>query len=146
MKVVLKETVKGIGKKGEIKNVADGFAKNFLIPKGLAMPATEGAVKKSEELAKKEEEKNQKELERNQEIASELDGREVFVQAKAKNGKMFGSISPEVIAKKIAEDGIKISKSNIEIKEPIKEIGEYKIKIKLDHGLEAEIKLIIEEV
>ncbi len=146
MKIVLNKEVKGLGKPGEIKNVADGFAQNFLIPNGLAVPATESAIKKAQDNAEKEEEKGQQELEATQKLASELDGREIVIQGKAKEGKLFGSINAEIIIKKIAEEGIKIKKSNIELSEPIKETGEHKIKIKLDHGLEAEIKLIVEEI
>lgn len=145
MKIVLIKEVKSVGKPGEIKEVADGFARNFLIPNGLAEPATEGAVKNAEQEAEERAEENQKELEIIQKNAAALDGRELFLKEKAKEGKLFGSVSAELIVEKLEEEGIELKKENIELENPIKETGEFPIKIKLKHGLEAEIKVIIEE-
>jgi large subunit ribosomal protein L9 len=145
MKIVLQKEVKGLGKAGDIKEVANGFAQNFLIPNGLAVPATENAISEARNIAEKQEESSQQELEVTQKIAGELDGKEITIKEKAEDGKLFGSINAETIVKKLAEDNVKINKSNVELSEPIKEVGEHKVKIKLDHGLEAEIKIVIEE-
>lgn len=145
MKIVLNQEVKGLGKAGDIKNVADGFAQNFLIPNGLAVPATQGALKKAQELVEKKKERSQQDLEEAQKIAGEIDGKELVIKEKAKEGKLFGSINAETIVKKLSEENIDINKNNVELNSPIKEVGEYKIKIKLDHGLEAELKLVVEE-
>ena len=145
MKIVLQKEVKGLGKPGDIKEVANGFAQSFLIPNGLAIPATENAIKNAEKIAAEQEETNQQELEATHKIASDLDGKEIAIKEKAEDGKLFGSISAEAIANKLAEENIKINKNNVELAEPIKEVGEYQVKIKLDHGLEAELKVVIEE-
>jgi len=145
MKIVLSKEVKGVGKPGDIKEVANGFAQNFLIPNGLAIPATQGAIKNAEKIATEQEELSQQELKVAQKNASEIDGKEITIKEKAEDGKLFGSISAEIIANKLSEENIKINKSNIKLAEPIKEIGEYKIQIKLDHGLEAEVKVVIEK-
>ncbi len=145
MKIVLQKEVKGLGKPGDIKEVANGFSQNFLIPNGLAVPATEDAIKNAEKIAEKQEEASQQELEVTQKIAGELDGKEITIKEKAEDGKLFGSINTETIVKKLAEENVKINKNNVELSDPIKEVGEHKVKIKLDHGLEAEIKIVIEE-
>ena len=145
MKIVLKKEVKGLGGPGDIKEVANGFAQNFLIPNGLAVPATENAINEAEKIATEQEEANQQELEVAQKNAGELDGKEITLKEKAKDGKLFGSISAETIAKKLSEENIKINKNNIDLSDPIKELGEHQVKIKLDHGLEAELKVVVEE-
>ncbi|MDA3815211.1 MAG: 50S ribosomal protein L9 [Patescibacteria group bacterium] len=146
MKIVLQKEVKGVGEPGDIKEVANGFAQNFLIPNGLAIPATEDAIKQAEKIATEQEDQMQRELETAQEIASKLDGKEITLKEKAEDGKLFGSISAETITNKLAEENIKINKNNIELADSIKEVGEHQVKIKLDHGLEAELKVVIEAV
>ncbi|GBE16695.1 50S ribosomal protein L9 [bacterium BMS3Abin15] len=144
MKIILLQDVNSLGKKGDIKEVADGYARNFLLPQKLAEAATGSAVKKVETVKEKFAEGNKKDLEKNEKLASELDGRDVIIKAKEKNGKLFGSISAKEIAKELKKQKLEITEKAIVLDEPIKEIGEKEVLIQLDHGIEVNIKVIVE--
>jgi large subunit ribosomal protein L9 len=144
MKVVLLTDIKNIGKVGDIKDVANGFARNFLFPKKLAEMATDDAIKKAETIKQKQAESVKKDLEATQELANQLDGKEVVISAKAKGGKLFGSITAKNIVKELKKEKFDIKESYI-ILEPIKELGEYDFKIELEHGIEIFLKLIVKE-
>ena len=144
MKVIFLKDVENIGKKYEIKNVKDGYARNFLIPKELAVPATEDSLewlKVQKEIQEKEAEDS---LKKAQENASKIDGLEVIISVKVgENEQLFESVNAQKISEKLKEMGIDIKKSQIELKEPIKELGEFPTKVKLEHNLEVEIRVII---
>lgn len=144
MKVVLIRNVVNVGKAGEIKEVSDGFARNFLIPQGLAEQATPAALQNAMTRAKERDLQTQKELENAQKTAEQLEGREVLISSKAQSGKLFGSINAQNIASKLKEDGIAVREGDIVIEKPIKEVGEHTIRLRLGHGIEAEIKVIVE--
>lgn len=144
MKVIILEDIDNVGKKYEIKDVADGFARNFLLPKKLVKIADRNSLKwlkkQKESLAYRAEE----DLKKIQTIATELDGREIeFILKAGKKGELFESINAEKIAKKIKENGVDLNKNQIELKSPIGEIGEFPVKINFNQGIEAEIKVII---
>jgi large subunit ribosomal protein L9 len=144
MKVILLEDVEKIGKKFEVKEVKDGYARNFLIPKGLAKPATKEALIWLETQKDIEEKKAEKSLKEIQEIASSIDDQEVVIQVKVGDqDQIFESIGAQKISEKLKEAGFDIKKSQIELAEPIKELGEFPVKIKFDHNLEAEIRVIV---
>jgi len=144
MKVILLKDIEKLGKKYEVKEVADGYARNFLIRRGLAKPATEKLIKWAEEQRKLAIEKAQEQLKKVQKLASQLDGQEVeFIVKLGKQGELFESITQMKIAKKLKEMGFDIKKTQIELKKPIKELGEFPVKINLDQGLEAEIRVIV---
>lgn len=146
MKVILLENIDNLGKKNEIKDVPAGFARNFLIPKGLVLIATQENIKKLEEEKNKEQEKSSKELEEMEKQASQLDGMEVVIEMKTgKEGQLFQSINKQKISERLKELGFDINKNNIDLKTPIKELGEFSTKIKFEHNLEAEIKIIVSE-
>ena len=146
MKVILLENIDNLGKKNEIKDVPAGFARNFLIPKGLVLIATQENIKKLEEEKNKEQEKSSKELEEMEKQASQLDGMEVVIEMKTgKEGQLFQSINKQKISERLKELGFDINKNNVDLKTPIKELGEFSIKIKFEHNLEAEIKIIVSE-
>jgi large subunit ribosomal protein L9 len=145
MKVVLTSDVKNVGKTGEIKEVADGFARNFLIPNGLAQHATQGNVQKSEKILEESRAKEKEELAQQQAAAEKIDGEEFVIKAKAEEGKLFGSIDAKMIAEEISKKGTKINESAIKLDTPIKELGEKQIQINLKHGIEATIKVTIEQ-
>jgi len=144
MKIVLLADIKNIGKVGDIKEVADGFARNFLFPKKLAEMATDSAIKKAELVKQKQSEIAKKDLEATQDLASQLDGKEVVINAKAKDGKLFGSITAKNIVKELKTEKFEIKENSI-ILEPIKELGEYDFKIELEHGIEVSLRLIVKE-
>jgi large subunit ribosomal protein L9 len=143
MKVILSKDVENLGKEGEVKEVADGFARNFLFPKNIAEPATDTAIQNAEAKKKKKNENAKLELEEAQKLAEQLEGRELFVKVKEEEGKLFGSVNEKTISKTFKDEGISISPESIKLAEPIKEMGEYDAQISLDHGLEANIRIIL---
>ena len=145
MKVIILQDIEKIGKRYEVKEVKDGYARNFLIPKGLVKPATKTLIEWAE--AQKEIEKNrtEEELKVVQTMASQIDGLEVVIPVKTgKEGQLFESINSQKISEEIKKlnSAFEVSKSQIDLPKPIKELGEFPVKIKFEHNLEAEIKVI----
>jgi len=146
MKIILLQDIDNLGKKYEIKEVADGYARNFLIPKGLAKPATKENLKWLESQKEIEVKKAEEELKKVQEVATNIDGQEIIILVKVgAEGQLFESITSQKIYEKLKELGFEIKKSQIDLPEPIKELGEFPVKIKLEHNLEAEIRVIVVE-
>jgi len=143
MKVILLKNVDNLGKEGEVKDVADGYARNFLIPQNFAAAATGQAIREAEQQKEKLASRDQSELEESQKLAEQLDGRELFIKVKEKDGTLFGSVNEKTIAKTFADEGTKIEPSWIKIADPIKEVGDYDVQMELPHGLEANIKVIL---
>jgi large subunit ribosomal protein L9 len=146
MKVILLQDVEDLGKKYEIKEVKDGYAKNLLLPEKLAKPATKEALEwlesQKEVIAKEAEE----DLKKSQDLASQIDGLEVNMSVKVGDeGQMFESVNSQKISEKLKEMGFEVKKSHIVLESPIKELGEFPVKLSLDHNLEVEIKVIISE-
>lgn len=146
MKIILLKDVEKLGKKGEVKNVADGYARNFLIPNKLAALATKSELAKLEEQKKIETEKAEEELKFYQEIANQIDGLEMEIPVKvSEEGKLFGAVTASQIAEKLKEKNFEIKKEQIKLESPIKEIGEYEAIVEFPHNLETKIKVIIVE-
>lgn len=146
MKVILLKDVEKLGQKGEVKKVADGYGRNYLIPNKLAILATKSELAKLEEEKKVETEKAEEELKVYQEIASQIDGLELEIPVKiAEEGKLFGAVTANQIAEKIKEQGFEIKKEQIKLEGPIKELGEYETTIEFPHNLEVKIKVIVVE-
>lgn len=128
MKVVLLKDVKGTGKKGEIKEVADGFAKNFLFKNGLARLADKSAVSENQIQGEAAKYHKAQEIEKAQALAKKIEGKTVVVKIKCgSNGKTFGSITSKEIADELAKLNISLDKKKIELKEPIKLTGSYTV-------------------
>lgn len=144
MKVILLRDVPNTGRKHDIKEVSSGFARNFLIPKGLAIAADEDSLKNLEAKKKLDEERAETELKETEQIASKLDGTEVEILVKAgKEGQLFESVNKQKVSDHLKEMGFNVSKDQVELKSPLKETGEFPVKLKFDHNLEAEIRIII---
>lgn len=146
MKVILLQDIDKLGKKYEIKHVTDGHARNFLLPKNLIKPATEENIKWLEAQKEQIRKESEEELQGVQAVASSLDGLELMLAVKiGEKEQLFEAVNIQKIVEKLKEQGFDIKKTQIVLKEPIKEIGEFPIKIQLGHNLEVEIKLIIVE-
>jgi large subunit ribosomal protein L9 len=145
MKVILKKDIKNIGKEGDIKEVSDGYARNFLLPKKLALPATESAIKQATDAKLKKLETEKIEQEKTNELARIISGKKIIIRAKEKKGKLFGSITAKNIAQELKKEKIEISEKSIIIKNPLKKIGEYEIKINLDYGISSSFLLLIKK-
>jgi len=146
MRVILLQDIDKLGKKYEIKEVKNGYARNFLIPKGLAKPATEKALIWLETQKEIESKRAEEELKKIQDFASNIDGIEVIMTVKiGEDEQLFESITTQKISEKLKELGFEIKKSQIDLQIPIKELGEFPVKIKFEHNLEAEVRVIIVE-
>ena len=145
MRVVLIQTVKNLGKEGEIKEVADGYARNFLIPKGLAKEATATLLKENEERKVREQKQKDKEKARAEQIKEKLDGKTIKVKARTGGGdKLFGAVTAREISEVIKHEmQIDIDKKKIDLTEPIKHLGQYRIKIKIYPSIQAEVDIIV---
>lgn len=146
MRVILLQDIENLGKKYDIKEVADGYARNFLFPKSLAKEATKEVLKWLEAQKGIETKKAEEDLKKIQEFASAIDDQEVIISVKiGEEGQLFESVTSQKISEKLKELGFDIKKSQIDLIEPIKELGEFPAKIKFEHNLEAEIRVIITE-
>ncbi len=148
MKVILLKDVKGSGKAGDILNVADGYARNFLLAKGVAIEAT--AKNLNDLQGKKDSEQHKIDVEKAQysQIAKTLEGKEVVAKAKAgTGGRLFGSITSGTIAELIEQQyNCKIEKKKINLNSDLKAFGDYSAEIKFSYGISCKIKIkIIEE-
>ncbi|MGE5496289.1 MAG: 50S ribosomal protein L9 [Burkholderiales bacterium] len=148
MKVILIQDVKGTGKAGDIATVSDGYARNFLLPKGLAKEATEQNLNIAKQQKKALEKRRMLELLSAEEAAKKLNGLKVVVKAKCgENGRLFGSVTVKEIADAIlAQHGIEIDKKKIVLPEHIKELGELSMQIKVHAGVTADMILSVEEL
>ncbi|WP_286679060.1 50S ribosomal protein L9 [Candidatus Aquicultor secundus] len=141
MKVILKESVSGLGKTGDVIDVADGYARNYLVPKNIAVVATKGTLKEWDlrraTLVKKEA-KDRTEAEA---IAAGLNNKEVKVEAKAgEEGKLYGSVTSKEIAAAIEKQlKTEVDKKKIELAQPIKEVGDHPVTVKLFPGVDTTV-------
>ncbi|MGB9780689.1 MAG: 50S ribosomal protein L9 [Caldanaerobacter sp.] len=142
MKVILVKDVKNVGKAGEVVNVSDGYGRNYLIPKGLAIEATESNLKMLNEKKKAEERKRQQELEQAKELAQKLSKVGVTLKVKAgENGKLFGSVTSKDVEEALKEKGFEIDRKKIVLPENIKTIGTYYAEVKLYQGVTAKVQV-----
>ncbi|HCH28388.1 MAG TPA: 50S ribosomal protein L9 [Ruminococcaceae bacterium] len=146
MKVILTSDVKGKGKKGELVNVSDGYARNFLFPKNLAIEADNAALSELKSRNEATAHHKQEEIDAANQIAKKLDNKTVTLTAKAgANGRLFGSITSKEIAEKIEHDlGIKIDKKKMSVAD-IKNFGEYTATVKLYPGISASVNVKVTE-
>lgn len=146
MLVLLLQNIKKIGNKNEIKNVSDGYAKNFLFPKKLAIKATSELIKKAEAEKVLEKEKQELAVKLVAEQAKKINGKRFIIKTKTgKEGQLFEAISALKIAEKIKQNGFEIEAKQIEIKEPIKKIGNYKVNVRFNAELESTINVVIDK-
>lgn len=147
MKVVLLKDVKGTGKKGEIKEVADGFAKNFLFKNGAARVADNSAMSENKIQKDAKDFHKQQEILAAKELAKKLEGKSVILKIKCgENGKTFGSISSKEIADELDKIGIKLDKKKIELKEPIKAVGAYSVTARIYPEISAKFSVVVESL
>ncbi|WP_187648456.1 50S ribosomal protein L9 [Nitrosophilus labii] len=146
MKVLLVKDVKGLGKAGDIKEVKDGYGKNFLIARGFAKLATDAVIKQWQAQQKKKAEQEAAEIERLKKLKEKIENIKLVVKHKVgANGALFGAITNKEISEQLKNDfSIEVDKKNIDIHPPIKQTGEYEVNIKLGHGIHAKLNLIVE--
>ena len=144
MKIILQKDVINLGDAGEVKEVADGYARNFLFPKKLAIRASEGSTKMAlhqKRLADLKKDKRAKEMKT---IASQIDGQSIEIKVKTgENDKIFGSVTSGDISAALSAKGFSVDKRKVDLEQPIKSIGEFKIKLKLAESIQATINLAV---
>jgi large subunit ribosomal protein L9 len=148
MKVIFLKDVKGKGKKGEVKNVADGYAHNFLIKQGLAIEASNANISTLEGQKKKEDKRAAEELAEAKKLGEQLEKITVELSAKAgEGGRLFGSITTKQIAEELQKKhGIKIDKRKMELADAIRTLGHTKVPVKLHHEVLATLTVHVKEV
>ena len=146
MKVVLLQDISAKGKQGEIKEVADGYARNYLFPKGLAIPATPAAIKRAQTQLIEDEHKQERKQKELGELVQQIEGKELTFKARAGDKeKLHGSITTADIAKELSKTlGSEIDKKVVELDEPLRHLGTHEVNINLGGGFDTKITVIIE--
>ncbi|HYL41194.1 MAG TPA: 50S ribosomal protein L9 [Candidatus Binatus sp.] len=145
MKVILTKDVAKIGKSGEMKTVADGFATNFLIPQKLAVPASGGAFRAYQHDIASREEKRRKEREENEIAATRIASTTLTLGVKVGDaGKLYGSVGAKEIAEALGRRGIVVDRHKVDLDEPLKSLGTYKVAGKGAAGLTPEVTVVVE--
>ena len=145
MKVILTKDVEKLGKSGELKSVADGFATNFLIPQQLAVPAAGGAYRAWQQDIASREEKRVRERGEAEVTANRIASTTLTMGVKVgEGGKLYGSITTKDIADALARRGIEVDRHKIDLEDPLKSLGTYKVAIKVSAGLTPEVTIVVE--
>ncbi|GAW93714.1 50S ribosomal protein L9 [Calderihabitans maritimus] len=147
MKVILTQDVKKLGRKDDVVEVSDGYGRNYLLPRGLAVEATPENLKKLEKKKEAQERQYKLELEQARKLADKIAQSAVEIRTKVgEKGKLFGSVTSKEIASALERElGIKVDKRKIELPEPIKAIGKYSVNIKLHPEVEAKVEVNVIE-
>lgn len=142
MKLILRKEHDKLGTIGDVVEVKDGYARNFLIPRNIAYPATAGAMARLDEEKAQAERRKSKELKASQNLAAELEKISLTIQMKVgEDEKLFGSVTSQMIADSLKEKGIELDKRSIELDEPIKALGIYNVNVKLPAGITGVVKV-----
>jgi large subunit ribosomal protein L9 len=145
MKVILQKDVKNLGKVGDLVNVKNGYARNFLFPRQLAQEATEKRVKEFGHLKKVAEVKKKKAVAERQELIKKIQGANIVIKATAgETDKLFGAVTNHDISNELETRGFSIDRRDIHLEEPIRMLGQHKAIVKLGDGLEAELMVAVE--
>jgi large subunit ribosomal protein L9 len=145
MKVILTSDVQKLGKSGELKDVADGYARNFLIPRRLAVPAAGGAYRAWQHDIASREEKREREREDAEIAAQRIASTTLTLGVKVgEGGKLYGSIGAKDIADALGRRGIEIDRHKVDLEEPLKTLGTYKVAVKVFQGLSPEVTVVVE--
>lgn len=146
MKVIFLKDVKGQAKKGEVKNVSEGYARNFLLPRGIANPANDANMKQLTQQHVAEGKRKEKDKEAAEKLAKKIEALSVDMKVKAgEGGKLFGSITNKQIAEELAKHKIKVDKRKIEMSEPIRTLGVTQVPLKLHPEVTATVNVNVTE-
>jgi large subunit ribosomal protein L9 len=139
MKVILVKDVPSLGKAGSVVEVREGFARNYLLPRGLAREATEGQLRAMEQERAARDRKLARERER---AARALREQAVRIRAKAgSGGRLFGAVTAQQIAEALRQMGFAVDRKQVDLSEPIKSVGTYRVTVRLPHGQQAEVEV-----
>jgi large subunit ribosomal protein L9 len=141
MKIVLRADVENVGHKGDLVDVADGFGRNYLVPKGLALPATPGIQKQADAMRRNRDAKDRRDREAAEAVAAQLSGRNVTILARAgEGGRLFGSITTSDIAEAVeGQLGVSVDRRRVVLDEPLKQLGPVELSIRLHTDVVARV-------
>ncbi|GGH65873.1 large subunit ribosomal protein L9 [Paenibacillus sp. JGP012] len=146
MKVIFIKDMKGQGKKGQVKEVSEGYAQNFLLPRGIVRLATEGNMKTLDNQNAAEERRKQEEKAEAEVLAKKLEAEVTELKAKAgEGGRLFGAITSKQIAEALSKKGLKVDKRKIELEEPIRTLGVTQVTVKVHPEVKATLKVQVTE-
>ncbi|RKD68103.1 MULTISPECIES: 50S ribosomal protein L9 [Sinobaca] len=147
MKVILNEDVKGKGKKGEVANVSEGYARNYLFPNKLAVEANTGNMKNLQAKQQSDDKKSEQELEEAKAFKEKIESKKIDIKAKSgEGGKLFGAVSSKQIVQRLKEMDLKVDKKKIELDEPIRTLGVTKVPVKVHPKVTATMNVhVVEE-
>lgn len=144
MKIILQENLEKVGTRGQVVDVADGYARNYLLPRKLALAATPGNLKQLERIRARLAKIEAQEHSQAQEIASVISNAVVTLSRKAgQTDQLFGSVTAADIAESLAEQGFTVDKRKVVLGEPIKVVGEYQVPVKLHHNVVTNVKVVV---
>jgi large subunit ribosomal protein L9 len=143
VRVVLRDDVENVGRKGDLIEVADGFSRNYLVPRGLAMKATRGVVQQAEAMRRNREVRETRDREAAQAVADQLAGRRIEVRARAgEGGRLFGSVTAADIVDAVrAQTGVELDRRNTQLAEPLKALGAADVPVKLHTDVEVTLSI-----
>jgi len=142
MKIILKEDIEELGKCGDVIRVKDGYARNYLLPKNLAIPATKGNLSSIDEVTRQKKFRDDKKIKGAEKLKFDLEKTSITAEVKVgEEDRIFGSVTSQDIANLLKEKGFEIDKRKIELEEPIKALGVYTIPIKIQTDIVANLKL-----
>ena len=146
MKVILRSDVANVGRKGDVLDVSDGFARNYLVPKGLAMRATDGAIAQAAAMRRARDLKDARDREGAEEIARKLTPTVIRISARSgPEGRLFGSVTAADLAEAVtAQTGVELDRRRVHLEEPIKSVGNHEVAVRLH--TEVEVRLQVEVV
>jgi large subunit ribosomal protein L9 len=146
VKVVLRSDVDNLGKKGDLVDVADGYARNYLVPRGLALKANAGIQKQADAMRRNREARDRREREAAQALAAQFEGRTISIKARAGGeGRLFGSVTSVDIADAVQQQtGAELDRRKIELAEPLKELGPAELTVRLHPDVVATIHVDVE--
>jgi len=147
MKILLMKDVKGMGTKGQVVEVKDGYARNFVIPNGIGMEATGGALKVAESQKAAEGRRKEKEHEEAEAFSTKLKGVTVLLKHKAgAEGRLFGSVTSQEVSDGLKALGHQVDKKKIQLDDPIRHTGRFAVKVKLTHQVITEVTVVVEAI
>ncbi len=142
MKVILRKEHEKLGEVGAVVDVKDGYARNYLIPNGVAYPASDGSMRALTEEKKQAERRKAKEMKASEKLAAELEKVSITLQMKVgEDEKLFGSVTSQMIADSLKEKGFDLDKRTIDLEEPIKALGIYTVNVKLHQSVTGKVKV-----
>jgi large subunit ribosomal protein L9 len=146
MRIVLRDDVDNLGKKGDLVDVADGYARNYLVPRGLALKASAGSQKQADAMRRNREARERRDRESAQALAAQFEGRTITIKARAGGeGRLFGSVTASDIAEAVQKQtGVDIDRRKLDLDEPLKELGGTDLQVRLRPDVVATIHVEVE--